>query len=61
MVTRPSNPLPYRVTISASTGPVVLDLLAHSAAHAIDSAQELSGLGRRATVIRCCRLGDWDV
>ncbi len=60
MVTRPSDPLPYRVTLAAPAGPVTLDLLASSRSHAISSAQELSGLGRRATVARCCRLGDWD-
>ncbi len=54
-----SNPTPYRVTLSVPAGPGTLDLLASSRTHAIASAQELSGLGRRATVARCCRLGDW--
>jgi len=49
----------YRVTLSAPAGPVTLDLLASSRTGAILSAQELTGLGRRATVARCARLGDW--
>jgi hypothetical protein len=52
-------PLPYRVTLPTPAGPVTLDLVATSRAHAIASAQELTGLGRRAAVVRCCRLGDW--
>lgn len=54
------DPATYRVTLAAPAGPVTLDLLASSRTHAIASAQELSGLGRRAPVARCCRLGDWD-
>ncbi len=53
------DPTSYRVTLAAPAGPVTVDLLASSRTHAITSAQELSGLGRRATVAHCCRLGDW--
>jgi hypothetical protein len=53
------EPLPYRVTLSALAGPVTLDLIASSRATAILAAQELTGLGHRATVARCARLGDW--
>jgi hypothetical protein len=51
--------LPHRVILPTPAGPVTLDLMATSQAHAIASAQELSGLGRRAAVACCCRLGDW--
>jgi hypothetical protein len=53
------EPIPYRVTLTAPTGSLTLDLLAINKSGAILSAQELTGLGRRATVARCCRLGDW--
>jgi hypothetical protein len=53
------EPLPYRVTLPTPAGPVTLDLMATNQAHAIASAQELTGLGRGAKVIRCFRLGDW--
>jgi len=53
------EPHPYRVTLPTPAGPVTLDLVAASRAHAIASAQELTGLGHHATVVRCCRLGDW--
>jgi hypothetical protein len=53
------DPLPYRVTLAAPTGSLTLDLLATNKTNAILSARELSGLGRRVTVARCCRLGDW--
>ena len=54
-----TTPLPYRVPLPTPAGCVTLDLMATSQAHAIASAQELTGLGRRAAVVRCCRLGDW--
>jgi len=53
------EPLPYRVTLPTPAGPVALDRVATSRAHAIASAQELTGLGHHATVVRCRRLGDW--
>jgi len=51
------EPLPYRVTHPTPAGPVTLDLVATSRAHAIASAQELTGLGRRSPGVRCCRQG----
>ena len=54
------NPHPYEVHLLAPSGQRrTLHLQAQSLAHAMASAIELAGLGPRATVIRCYRLGDW--
>lgn len=54
------EPLPYRITLAATAGPVTLDLIAANRTAAILAAQELTGLGRHATVARCARLGEWN-
>ena len=51
---------PYRITLTATAGPVTLDLIAANRTAAILAAQELTGLGRHATVARCARLGEWN-
>jgi hypothetical protein len=54
------NPSPYEVHLVAPSGQLrILRLQAQSPAHAQLSAIELAGLGPRATVIRCHRLGEW--
>ena len=54
------NPHPYEVHLQAPSGQrCTLHLQAQSPAHAQLSAIELAGLGPKATVVRCCRLGEW--
>ena len=55
-----NSPHPYEIHLQAPSGQRrTLHLQAQSPAHAQLSAIELAGLGPRATVIRCHRLGDW--
>ena len=54
------NPHPYEIHLQAPSGQRrTLHLQAQSPSHAMASAIELAGLGPKATVIRCYRLGDW--
>jgi hypothetical protein len=51
---------PYEVHLLAPSGQRrTLHLQAQSPTHAMASAIELAGLGPKATVIRCYRLGEW--
>jgi len=51
---------PYEIHLLAPSGQRrTLHLQAQSPSHAQLSAIELAGLGPKATVIRCHRLGDW--
>jgi hypothetical protein len=53
-------PYPYEIHLQAPSGQRrILRLQAQSPSHAMASAIELAGLGPRATVIRCHRLGEW--
>lgn len=53
-------PSPYEIHLQAPSGQRrTLHLQAQSPTHAMASAIELAGLGPKATVIRCYRLGDW--
>ena len=51
---------PYEIHLIAPSGQRrILRLQADSPAHAQLSAIELAGLGPRARVLQCHRLGDW--
>jgi hypothetical protein len=55
-----NSPHPYEIHLLAPSGQRrTLHLQAQSPSHAMASAIELAGLGPKAKVIRCYRLGDW--